>query len=80
MNATHRRPLSALAAPSLLRDPLADVGRAVPEFDAFGFGLCQKLHSLTVDQLYLREIDGSDTASVERGANDLQALRLRSDR
>jgi len=75
MNATHRRPLSALAAPSLLRDPLADVGRAVPELDAFGFGLCQKRHSLTVDQVYIREIDGSDAASVERRANDLQSFR-----
>ena len=75
MNATHRRPPGALAALSLLGDPLADVGGAVPELEALGFALCQKLHSLTVDQFDLCEIDGNDVASVERGANDLQVLR-----
>ena len=75
MHAAHRRPRGALAALSLLREPLADVGRAAPEFDAVGFGLCQKPHSLTVDQLYLCEFDGGDTAFGERDAKDLQVFR-----
>src|SRR5262245_16402245 len=60
----------ARAALSLMGDPLAEVARTDPDFDAFGFGPCQKLHSLKVDQLYLCEFDGDDAASVERGAND----------
>ena len=64
-----------LAALSLVRDPLADIGRATPEFDAFGFGLNQKLHSVTADQLYLRKFDRDDSASVERDANEFQIFR-----
>jgi hypothetical protein len=75
MNATHGRPLGALAALSLLRDPLADIGRATSQFDALGFGLCEKLHRVTVNQLYLCEFDGDDTASLERAANNLQVFR-----
>ena len=69
------RRFCVLAARSLVRDPLADVGRAIPELDAFSFGLSQKLHSVAVHQLYLREFDSDDTASVERSANDLQIFR-----
>ena len=64
-----------LAAFSFVRDPLADVSRTIPEFDAFGFGLCQKLHCISVGQLYLCEFDGNDSAWIERCANDLQILR-----
>jgi hypothetical protein len=69
------RPLCALAALSLVGDPLADVGRTAPDFYAFGFGLNQKLHRVTADQFYLGEFDGDDSASVERDANDLQIFR-----
>ena len=69
---------NALAARSLVRDPLADVGRATPELDTFSFGLSEKLHSVAVHQLYLREFDSDDTASVERSANDLQIFRNES--
>ena len=69
---------TSLAARSLVRDPLADVGRATPELDTFSFGLSEKLHSVAVHQLYLREFDSDDTASVERSANDLQIFRNES--
>lgn len=64
-----------LDARFLVRDPFADVGRAIPELDAFSFGLSQKLHSVAIHQLYLREFDSDDTASVERGANAPQIFR-----
>jgi hypothetical protein len=66
---------SELATLSLVRDPLADVGRTAPEFDALGFALNQKLHSVTADQLYFSEFDGDDSACIERDANDLQIFR-----
>ena len=49
---------AALTALSLSRDPLADVGGAMPEFDATGLSEYQQLHSITVNQLDLREIEG----------------------
>jgi hypothetical protein len=58
-----------------LLHPLADVSRATPEFDAFAFGLCQKLHSIKANQLYLGELDGGDSAFVESGAKDLEIFR-----
>ena len=71
----HYRRLRALAAFSFVRDPLADVGGTAPEFDAFSFGLCQKLYRVTVGQLYLCQFDGDDPVWVERSANDLQLFR-----
>jgi hypothetical protein len=71
----HFRRFCVLTAPSLVRDPLADVGRATPQFDAFRLRLCQKLNRVTADQLYLCEFDGDDSAWVERSANDLQIFR-----
>ena len=35
----------------------------------------QKLHSVTADQLYLREFEGDDSASLDRDPNNLQILR-----
>lgn len=64
----------ALAALSLPRDPLADVGRAAPDLDAFSFRLCQKRQGVRVDQLHLCEFDGNNRASVECGANDFQVF------
>jgi hypothetical protein len=69
------RRLCALAARSLLRDPLADVSRAALEFNAVGFGLCQKLHSLTVDHLYFCKCNSGNVVSVELSANNLQVFR-----
>jgi hypothetical protein len=63
---------SELPALSLVRDPLADVSRTAPEFDALGFGLNQKLYSVTADQLQISEFDGDDSAPVKRDANYLQ--------
>ena len=70
-----RQPLCALAALSLFRDPIADVGRATPEFDAVGFSLPQKLHGFTADQIYLCKFDGDDAAFLECDANDHQVFR-----
>ena len=38
------------------------------------FGERQECHRITVDQLDLRELDGDDTAFLERGAKDLQVI------
>jgi hypothetical protein len=40
-----------------------------------GFGLNQKLYSVTADQLYFCEFDGDDSASVELDADYLQIFR-----
>ena len=50
----HSEQLTAL---SLVRNPLSDIGWTAPEFNAFCFSLCQKLHGLAVDQLYLCELE-----------------------
>lgn len=59
----------------LARDPLSDICRAAPEFDPFGFGPYQKLHSIIADQLYLGKFDGYKSAPIERHANELQIFR-----
>src|SRR5262245_5255698 len=61
-----------LVAVSLSRDPFADIGRAVSEFDAVRFDDRQELHSLSVDQLEFGQLDGDDTAVLERGAKYIQ--------
>jgi hypothetical protein len=37
-----------------------------------GFGLNQKLHSVTADQLYFSEFDRDDSVPIERDSNDFQ--------
>ena len=69
---------AALTALSLSRDPLADIARAVPEFDALGVGERQQLHRMTVDQLDLGEIESDHTAILELRANDVQVFRGKS--
>jgi hypothetical protein len=64
-----------VAALLLVRDPLPDICRAAPEFDPFGFGPDQKLHSIIADQLYLSKFDGDESASIERHANEFQIFR-----
>ena len=66
--------MGVLAAASLSRDPLADVARAMPEFDASGLGEYQQLHSLTVDEFNLREVEGDYAAILQLHANDLQVF------
>ena len=44
------------------------------EFDAIRFVEGQEFHSITVDQLDFRELDGDDTAFLERGAKDFQVF------
>ena len=61
-----------LTALPLVRNPFADIGWAAPQFDSFGFRPNKNLHSVTADQLYLCEVDGDDSASVERHANELK--------
>ena len=50
------------------------------EFDAVRFGECQKRHSITVDQLDLREVDGDDTAFRRARCEGHPGLPLQSDR
>ena len=65
---------AAVTAPSLSRDPLADVCGAVPEFDPAGLSEYQQLHGITVNQLDLREIEGHNPAIPQLHANDLQVI------
>ena len=44
------------------------------ELDAIRFGECQEFHGITVDQFDLREVDGDDTAFLQRGAKDIQVF------
>lgn len=67
-------PIRALAAVSLSRDPLADVGRTMSKLDALSFVDREELHGVTVDQLEFSELDGDDTAVIERGAKYVQVL------
>src|SRR5688572_929463 len=62
------------AATSLPRDPFADEGRTVSEFDPARFVLREKHHCITVDQFDLRKVDGDHKAVLERGAKDFQAV------
>ena len=71
---------AALAALSLSRNPLADVGRTVPEFDAIRFGQRQERHGITVDQLDLREFEGDDIAVRRARCERPPGLPLQSDR
>jgi hypothetical protein len=66
--------LAALAAASLSRDPSADVGRTVSEFDAIPFGAFQECHGITVDQFDLCEVESDDAAFLERDAKDIQVF------
>jgi len=61
-----------LAAVALSPDPFADVGRTVSELDAVCFVDRQELHGITVDQLEFSELDGDDTAILDRGAKYVQ--------
>jgi hypothetical protein len=65
---------NALAVVSLSRDPFADVGRTVSEFDAVRFVDRQEFHTVTVDQLEFGKFDGDDTAVVERGAKHIKVI------
>ena len=64
-----------MAALLLVRDPLPYICRAAPEFDPFGFGPDQKLHSIIANQLYLGKFDGDESASIKRHANEFQIFR-----
>jgi hypothetical protein len=46
----------------------------VSEFDATRFVECQELHGITIDELDVRELDGNDTALLERHAKDVQVF------
>src|SRR5580693_8447712 len=68
------QPIRALAAVSLSRDPLADVGRTVSELNAVCFVDRQELHRITVDQLEFSKLDGDKTSVLERGATYVQVV------
>ena len=44
------------------------------ELDPARFGDGEEHHGITVDQLDFREVDGDDTALLERGAKDSQVV------
>ena len=44
------------------------------EFDAIPFVEGQEFHGITVDQFDLCELDGDDTAFLQRGAKDIQVF------
>jgi hypothetical protein len=46
----------------------------VSELDATRLVERQELHGITIDELDLRELDGNDTALLERSAKDFQVL------
>ena len=59
---------------SLFRDPLPDEGGTVREFDPARFRDSEEHHGITIDQLDFREVDGDDTALLDRGTKDVQVV------
>ena len=71
---------AALAALSLSRDPLADIARTAPKFDAVGLGACQQLQSIPVDQLEVLKDVAQAALALPRGHFRVESANLSGDR